>query len=50
MHQHNTPETRFSNGDNRSMDVGFDGNPAFKPYSLNEIYTLLKNKTYATHH
>jgi calcineurin-like phosphoesterase family protein len=49
-HQHNLTATRFSNGDNRSMDVGFDGHPEFRPYSLNEMYTLLKNKSYKLHH
>lgn len=49
-HQHNLTSTRFSNGDNRSMDVGFDGHPEFRPYSLNEIYDLLKNKSYKSHH
>lgn len=50
-HQHNTPDKRFSNGDNRSMDVGFDGHPEFRPYHIKrEIIPLLKNKVYQAHH
>ena len=49
-HQHNTPDKRFSNGDVRSMDVGFDGHPEFRPYNIKEIVALLKNKEYKIHH
>ncbi len=48
---HNTPDKRFSNGDNRSMDVGLDGHPEFRPYHIKrEIIPLLKNKVYQAHH
>ena len=49
-HQHNLPADRFSNGNNRSMDCGFDGHPEFRPYSHAEILSLLKDKPYAIHH
>ena len=48
-HQHNLPENKFSNV-GRSMDVGFDGNPDFKPYNIKEIIQLLKNKDKIKHH
>lgn len=50
-HQHNLPEYRFSNGDGRTMDVGFDGHPEFRPYNIKtEIYPLLKNRSTISHH
>lgn len=49
-HQHNLPQTRFSNGDGRTMDVGLDGNPDFRPYSYNEILGLLENRSLIVHH
>lgn len=48
-HQHNLPENRFSNK-GRSMDIGFDGHPEFRPYNINEIFGLLKDKEIITHH
>ena len=49
-HQHNLPQTRFSNGDGRTMEVGLDGNPEFRPYSYNEILSLLQNRATVSHH
>lgn len=41
-HQHNLSEHIFSNK-GKSMDVGIDGHPEFRPYNINEIRTLLKS-------
>lgn len=49
-HQHNLPQHRFSNGTGRTMDVGMDGHPNFKPYSYNEIIELLGDRPISTHH
>lgn len=50
-HQHNLPEARFSNGTGRTMDVGFDGHPEFRPYNVRtEIFPLLKNREFTIHH
>lgn len=48
-HQHNLPEHRFSNT-GRSMDVGLDGHPEFRPYNIKEIFKLLEEKEIITHH
>jgi calcineurin-like phosphoesterase family protein len=49
-HQHNSPDTRFSNGDTRSMDIGLEGHPEFRPYHINEIIELLQDKPILQHH
>jgi calcineurin-like phosphoesterase family protein len=43
-HVHSRPENRFRSGTGRSMDVGIDGHPEFRPYEWNEIRELLENK------
>ncbi len=48
-HCHSLPKDKFFNG-GRSMDVGFDGHPEFRPYNIMEIVTLLKDKPLLTHH
>jgi len=49
-HQHNLPQNRFSNR-GRSMDVGFDGHPEFRPYHIKrEIIPLLRDRDYVIHH
>jgi hypothetical protein len=50
MHQHNLPQHRFSNGGGRTMDVGLDGHSEFRPYHINEILKLLKEKPIHSHH
>jgi calcineurin-like phosphoesterase family protein len=39
-HLHSSPEKRFGIG--RSMDVGIDSNPEFRPYNIKEIISLLE--------
>jgi calcineurin-like phosphoesterase family protein len=48
-HTHPLPVDRFLNG-YRSMNVGFDGHPEFRPYHIKEILTLLKDKPIHGHH
>jgi len=40
-HQHLKGDQRFGNG--KRMDVGMCGHPEFRPYSLTEIFDLLKD-------
>jgi len=48
-HCHSLPKDRFINGF-KSMDVGLDGHPEFRPYHISEIIELLKDKVYQAHH
>jgi calcineurin-like phosphoesterase family protein len=48
-HTHPQPNDRFLNG-YRSMNVGFDGHPEFRPYHIKEILKLLKDKPIHGHH
>jgi calcineurin-like phosphoesterase family protein len=41
-HVHFNPEEKLGPG--KMMDVGFDGSEEFRPYSLNEILNLMKNR------
>lgn len=41
-HCHLLPSQKIREG--KSMDIGFDGHPEFRPYHLNEILSLLKNQ------
>ncbi len=41
-HCHLLPHQRIREG--KSMDIGFDGHPEFRPYHLDEILFLLKNQ------
>lgn len=41
-HCHLLPQQKLMNG--KSMDVGFDGHPSFRPYHINEIVSILKNQ------
>ena len=41
-HQHLKGDLRFGNG--KKMDVGMCGSPEFRPYSLEEIVSILKDK------
>jgi len=41
-HQHLKGDLRF--GDGRRMDVGIDGNPEFRPYHIDEIIGIFKDK------
>jgi calcineurin-like phosphoesterase family protein len=46
MHVHghiHTPH-EFKVGPGKMMDVGIDGNPDFRPYSLEEVLTLIKDR------
>ena len=43
-HLHNKGNKRFC--DHRKMDVGMCGHPEFRPYHIDEVINLLKNKTY----
>ena len=48
-HQHNLPQDKFSNI-GRSMDIGFDGHPEFRPYNIKEVINVLKDKSFIKHH
>lgn len=41
-HVHLSNEYKLRGG--KAMDVGFDGNPKFEPYSLHEIATIMKDQ------
>ena len=41
-HTHLTGDNRFGLG--KKMDIGFDGHPEFRPYSLNEIKELIGDR------
>jgi calcineurin-like phosphoesterase family protein len=43
-HVHTKEERRFGNG--KLMDVGMDGSPEFRPYSLSEVQELLAERVY----
>jgi len=43
-HVHTKGERRFGNG--KTMDIGMDGHPEFRPYSLDEIQSLLSDRVY----
>jgi hypothetical protein len=42
-HQHLKGDLRFGNG--KKLDVGMCGSPEFRPYSLDEIVSTLRDKT-----
>lgn len=50
-HTHRSPQDRFING-GKSMDVGIDGHPEFRPYHIDEIFELLNSRSIITegHH
>lgn len=48
-HVHSDTKNRFFNG-GRSMDVGIDGHPEFRPYNIKEVLFLLKDKEIIKHH
>lgn len=41
-HCHLTPKYKIREG--RCMDVGFDGNPNFRPYHISEVVSILGNR------
>ena len=41
-HTHKRPEKRLGVG--RTMDVGLDGHPEFRPYGLGEIMELVSTR------
>ena len=42
-HLHNRGDARFT-GEGKTMDVGIDGHPEFRPYSFEEIKELMEKK------
>ena len=42
-HLHSSTADRFP-GEGKIMDVGIDGHPEFRPYHINEIISLMKNR------
>ena len=47
-HQHLKRDDRF--GEGRRMDVGICGSPEFRPYHIEEIFAILKDRTPGSHH
>lgn len=47
-HQHLKREDRFGNG--KRMDVGICGSPDFRPYHIDEILALMKDRPVSYHH
>lgn len=50
-HTHRSPQDRFING-GKSMDVGLDGHPEFRPYHMDEIFEIMSSRSVITegHH
>jgi calcineurin-like phosphoesterase family protein len=46
-HLHNRGNARFT-GDGKTMDVGIDGHPEFRPYSFEEIKKLMEKRPIKT--
>lgn len=46
-HEHLKGDARFVSG-GKQMDVGFDGSPEFRPYSLREILTIMEERPVKT--